>query len=137
MNALEEGIFDALAANGALTAVVPSARMYRGAAPQGATLPYLVIMLQGGGDDNMTPVDSFDELYQVRAVSGLSVDEAGDIDDLIRPVLHKATLTIAGWTNYWTRRETEIRVTETDSAEGGTGVRRFHAGGLYRIRGDK
>jgi len=138
MNVLEEAIYDALAANTALTAVVPASRIYRGAAPQGATLPYLVIVLQAGGDDNLTPVDSVDLLYQVRSVSEVSVDEAGDIDELVRPVLHKATLTVSGgWTNYWSSREREIRHTETDDQDLGTGLRRYHGGALYRFRLDK
>jgi len=131
MNALEDALYDTLAAHAGLTALV-STRIYRQAAPQGATLPYVLYELVAGGDENSSPVDSQDLRYRARGVSATSSDEAGDIDDQIRAALHRQALTVSGWENFWTSRENAFRFTET--AEG---VRRYHAGASYRVRLDK
>lgn len=137
MNALDSAIYDAMAANVALTAMVPAARFYIGQAPQGAVAPYVIFMQHAGGDVNDTPVDSLNLVYQVRAVSDKSAAEAGQIDDLLRAALHKATLAVSGWNNCWTAREGEFRNPETDDGKSNSGVTRWHAGALYRILLDK
>jgi len=129
MNVLEEAIYDRLAGDSAITALV-STRIYRQAAPQDAVLPYLIYQLQGGGDENLTPTESTNHVYQVRAVSQVSNDEAGDIAQAVHDQLHKATITVTGWTNYWTAAISDIELVETDQS----GVRRWHRGNMYRIR---
>lgn len=132
MNVLEESLYDALAGNAPLLAVV-STRIYRQTAPPGAVYPLVLFGLNAGGDENTTSVDSLDVRYAVRGVSEVSTDQAGDVDDLIRTVLHKTALTVTGWSNFWTTRGAEIRLTEIDPS----GKRFYHAGAIYRIRLDK
>ena len=129
MNALEEALYDKLAGATAVTDLV-STRIYRGMAPQNAALPYLIIQLQGGGDDNWTPTESKSYVYSVRAVSQVSTDEAGDIAEAVHTALHKQALTVSGWENYWMAAIGDLEVGETDPA----GVRRWHRGQNYRIR---
>jgi len=131
VNAIDDGLYDKLAGHAALTTLV-STRIYRDAAPEGATLPYVVFLHQAAGEENMTPARSLNPLYQVRGVSSVSADEAGDIADAIDGALHMQTLTVSGWTNYWTARTAFIRTVETNE-----GVRRWHRGAFYRIRLDQ
>ncbi len=132
MNALEEALYDQLAGGTALAAAVGT-QFFRSAAPPEAEHPFVIYQLQSGGDENATGVDSLDLRYGVRAVSAASADEAGDLDDLIRARLHRATLSVSGWNNCWTTREAEIRTLETDAS----GKQFWHAGAVYRIRLDK
>lgn len=129
MNVLDESIYDWLAADSTITALV-STRIYRQAAPQDATLPYIVYAHGGGGEENLTPTRSVEIVKNIFAVSGVSDDEAGDIADAIHTRLHTAVLTVTGWTNYWTAAENEIQTHETDPS----GVRRWIKGNRYRIR---
>lgn len=130
MNALEDAIYDTLAAAAGVTALVGT-RIYRQSAPQGATLPYLVYQWQGGGDDNWTPTESKSYVYSVRAVSEVSNDQAGDVAEAVHTALHKQTLTVAGgWTNYWTAAIADIETYEFDQS----GVMRWIRGQNYRIR---
>lgn len=132
MNALEDALYDQLAAGTALVAATGT-RIFRSAAPQEAAYPVVIYQLQAGGDENATPVDSLDVRYSVRAVSVVSPADAGDLDELIRAQLHRAALSVSGWNNCWTARGAEIRLLEVDTS----GKKFWHAGAVYRIRLDK
>jgi hypothetical protein len=129
--AIDDAMYDKLAGASGVTALV-STRIYRGAAPQGATAPYVIYAVQAGGDENLTPADSINLLYQVRGVSKVSAAEAAQIGDAIRAALHRQTLSITGWTNYWMARTAQIQTVETTPE----GLRFWHDGGLYRVRVD-
>lgn len=129
MNDVEEAIYDALNV-GALNGYV-NGRIYRDAAPLGAAYPLVIFAYQGGGDDEETPVRARSPLYQVRAVSTLSADAAGDIAAVIDGLLHHATLNVSGYTNYYTAATTALSATEFDEA---LGVHFWHRGSNYRIR---
>lgn len=129
MNDIEEAIYDALAVT-ALTNLVGT-RIYRDMAPQGAAYPMVIYAWSGGGDDNDTPARSRSPLYQVRAVSAESADEAGDIAAVIDGLLHHQTLTVSGYTNYRTTQTSEVNGAEFDE---GAGKRFWHRGAVYRIR---
>jgi len=129
MNALEDAIYDALAASAAVTALV-STRIYRSAAPQGATYPYIVIQLQAGGEDNETPTDAISLVYQIRCESSVSAAQAGSVDEAIRTALHEVLLTVTGWTNYWSARGEMIRTAILSD----DGTRKWLAGAFYRFR---
>ncbi len=132
MNAVEDALYDWLAADAGVAALVGT-RIYRQAAPEGEAGDFIILQHHAGGDENLTPADSQDLYYQVRGVSRTSPDAAGAIDDSVRARLHGATLTVSGWTNFWTSRQQAIRFTETDEVGS---ARRYHAGAFYRIRLD-
>lgn len=136
MNALEEALYDKLAGSAAIAAAVGT-RIYRQAAPPGASHPLIVYAHHAGGDENETPVDSLDVHYRVTAISAESADEAGDIEELIRTALHRAALTVPGWEVFWLARGNQFRLTETDAGVEGAGRRYWHAGAFYHLRLDK
>lgn len=102
--------------------------VFRGQGTAGAPLPYAVFSLQAGGPLNQTPGDLRDEVYFVRAY-GTSMAQAGTIDGQISGLLHHGTLSVAGYTNYYTARETDLELVENPP----DGKPVYMAGALYRI----
>ena len=80
----------------------------------------------------MTPSESTTQLVYVRAYAE-TAGQAGTIDAHISDLLHKQTLTVSGYTNFWSARETEFAFPEQDEA----GVVTWTAGAYYRIRLDQ
>ena len=130
MNELEQAIYSRLAGGTALTTKLGGTAIYNAMMPRGSSYPAVVFGHQGGGDANQTPRRSKNVLYTIKAVSNLSMKAAGEVDALIDDLMHEHTLTVAGWDNYWTMREQDVRFVET-TAEGSNF---WHVGGIYRIR---
>ena len=130
-NEINAAIYSTLSGGTALTALLAgTTSIYHGAAPRGTSFDYIIFNQQGGGDENSTPTRAKNLLYQVQAVSATSARQAGLIDAQVDELLHGQTLTVSGWSNYWTMREQDIEYTETT----GDGQNIWHVGGLYRIR---
>lgn len=129
MNVLFDGIYDALNVAG-VTALVGT-RIYRDAAPPNPTYPLVVLQHIAGGEDNQTPVRAASPLFQVRAVSDLSAAEAGSVAAAVDTALHGVTVTVSGYTNYWTARESLVVFSEYDPP---SGKRFWHSGAQYRVR---
>jgi len=132
MNALNSAIYSRLQGTSALTSLLAgTTSIYNLQAPEGATLPYCVFGLQGGGDVNDTPTRLKNLLYFIRAytqgVNGAAV--GGSIDAQIDTALHLSPLTVSGWTDIWLARETDIELIENDPS----GRQVFASGGMYRI----
>lgn len=125
-NALVSGAGTALAAYAGGTA---NPRVYYRQAPAGAALPYVRYEAWAGGDDNDSPLRSFNVVYLVTAVAetGAAADTGAA---LIDNALHARTLTITGATNFYTAREAWFD--QLDNIEGRQFWRR---GGFYRVRG--
>jgi hypothetical protein len=68
-------------------------------------------------------------VYTVKAVDTTGALNATEIDTAVDTLLHLQTLTVTGWGNYWTARETDIAYNELVG-----GVMYYHRGGQYRIR---
>lgn len=136
MNAVEAAIYSRLAGTAGLTALLATppaghtASIFLDEAPQGASYPYVIFGLQGGGDDNKSPHRAQSLLYMAKALATANMKAAGNIDTQIDGALHLNTLTVTGWTNFWLARESEIEFPENI----GGGKRVFHRGGVYRIR---
>ena len=135
VTALETGLYNKLSTAGDLITELGGTFIYNSLAAQGvndtASDKYVVFQWQGGGDDNKTPSRARSVLYTVYGV-GLTPEAAAAIDGYIDAALHDQTLTITGWTNYWTARESDINFVETDSQ----GITRHRIGGIYRIRSE-
>jgi Protein of unknown function (DUF3168) len=134
MNAIETSLYSKLTGTAALTTALGGAYIYNRVAPQGQAPPYVVFNHSGGGHENITKSDMQNHVYMVKVVtSGPQGSKlAGTINDLVIAALHNSTLTITGYTNFWTALEEEVQFTET--APDGTYI--FHTGGYYRIRID-
>lgn len=125
---IAKGIGDKLSAASAVTAVV-STRIYVSQPPLEAPLPFVQIELAGGGDDNASPLDSFDVLVNVKCVATSGAVAAG-CADAIRAALHNAALTLESpWTAYDCQHETAFLYVENEGR-----IPYTHSGGSYRIR---
>ena len=130
-NDLERALRATLTGGTALTALLAgTASVYNGVVPMGQAFPAIVYSHQGGGDINESPHRSRNLLYTVKAISAVSMTQAGNIDAAADALLHGKALTVSGWTNYWLMRESDLRLVET-TPEGGS---YFTSGGVYRIR---
>ena len=132
MNAIEAGIVTKLAAYSALTtALGSSTAIWNGVAPPGTSAPYVVFFYTGGGLENINPSDMHSLLYLVKAIAD-DATEAGVLQGHIRGALHKQTLTVSGYTNFYTACEDEAQLVETTRE----GTLLFHRGYYVRIRID-
>lgn len=133
MNLIDTALYSTLTGGTALTSLLATTTsVYHIRAPNVATFPYVVFSLQAGGPENITPSDMGNYLYFIRAYSATSAKSAGAIHQAIRGLLHQKTLTITGYTNYWTALESEQEF--ADEEPNTTPV--FMSGGIYRIRID-
>lgn len=132
-NALNAGVFNKLAANSTLIALLGGTAIYYQQAPDGAAYPYVVFSHQAGGPDNINPSDLRSMLYYVRGFASNAPALAGSIDAQCHASLHGQALTVSGYTNFWTVRETDIAPPPEITPAGG---RVYAAGGFYRIRLD-
>ena len=129
---LRKGVRAQLAAGTALMAELEGTPIYYKQAPTGATLPYIIYQLAGGGDDNITPRNTLDVLMDVKALAATST-QAAQIADLIRDTLHDADLTLdGGWAAYRCQHTQAF-----DYVENVERAQIWHAGGTYRIRASK
>ena len=127
---LSNALHDALAADGTLTAALSAATaIYEIIAKKGVDLPYCIYQHMAGGDENLIPSRMVNEVWLVKGVAS-SLSSAKTIATAIDGVLHKQTLTVSGWTNFWTAREGAVKYAEVDE----DGKPTYHRGGLYRIR---
>lgn len=133
MNDIDAAIYTTLSAGTSLTSMLANTNsIYHIRAPNTVPFPYVVFSLQAGGPENVTPSDMGSYLYFIRAYSATSAVNAGSIHKEIRDLLHRKTLTISGYTNYWTVLESEQEFSEEEPNI--TPV--FMSGGLYRIKID-
>lgn len=131
VQALETGLEAILSGNSALTTELGGTLIYNKQAPQDPGTKYVVFNWAGGGDENLTPHRTRNVVYTVQAVATTQA-QAATLDRLIDAALHEKTLTVSGWTNFWTAREDDISFVEQDA--GGNPI--FHVGAQYRIRID-
>lgn len=140
MNELEAAIYTTLTGAAPLVALLASTTaVYYRLAPQTATYPLVVFDYVSEVTADMAPGHrGKDFLYQVVGIvgdrqgtgAGVTMRAAGAIDAQIEPLLHRKLIAVASWTNFWTVRESGIRMEEI--APGGK--RFYHAGGTYRFR---
>lgn len=127
--AVDAALYTTLASGTALTTALGGTFIYHQYAPPTVNLPYVVFSLASGLEENMTPRDSERRVYLVKAVAA-SLGSALVLAEHIDALLHKQTLSISGYVNFWTSRDTLLQYLEYDPA----GVVYGHAGGEYVIR---
>ena len=131
LGAIGTGIYGKLTAGTALTNLLAgTASVYNSLAPRGVSMPYVIFQYQGGGDENLCATRLRNIVYTVKAVSSTGALQAANIDAQVDALLHNATLTVTGFSNFWCAREGDIDYVETDPDAGNV----WHAGRTYRIR---
>ena len=129
MNSLDAALYTRLQTTSGLTSLLAGTiSIYHLQAPEGATLPYVVFNIQGGGDTNQTRHRVKSLVLFVRAYSGSSAAQAGSIDAQVDTALHLVPLTVSGWTDLWLARETDLETVQIEPS----GRQVWMAGGLYR-----
>ena len=130
MNELNAAILSQLSGGTALISALGGTAIYHLQAPDKAVYPYVVYSWQGGGMTNDNPHDDSETVHFIRAYSATSAKEANTIDALVSARLHKAALSVTGYTTVMCWREDDYETVETTSS----GVKIYTAGGIYRIR---
>lgn len=131
MNVIEQALYSKLTSTSSITTLLASANaVYNEEAPEGAAFPFVIFGEYAGSGDNDSPHDAIQMLYQLKGSATTGFLQAGAIDAAIRAALHRATLTVTGWTNFKTQWESPIKVLE--HLPGGGSV--FTVGGVYRLR---
>jgi hypothetical protein len=85
---------------------------------------------QGGGPDNIAPVDLENNLWYVRAYSATSAKDATEIFAQADLLLDRKALSITGYNTFWCNRESNIKLVENLP----NGGKIWSSGGIYRIR---
>jgi hypothetical protein len=128
-NALNTAIYNVLSANTALTTLLGGTAVYYQQAPDNAALPYVVFSHQAGQPDNTHGTDNRNQIVYVRGYAG-TVATAGSIDLHCGTTLHRRSLSVSGYDNFWTARETEFSLIENEP----NGSKIYMAGAFYRVR---
>ncbi len=130
IHVIKKGIYTKLNASRGLTSLLSSATaIHHILAPVGAALPYVVYTFAGGGSDNMTQLESEDEMWYIKGVAE-SASTAGQIAAAIYNALHKQTLSLdEGWTAYRCQHSEPIAMVEVVDRK-----QYYYMGGSYRIR---
>ncbi len=134
-NVLGAGLYSKLAGGTALIALLHagSLSIYNTDAPYEAIYDYIIFNVQGGGDTNDSPHRVKDLEVQVRGYTQIGMARAGTIDMQVDALLHRQTLTVSGWLNFWLVRTQEIQLVEYDEANHPI----YSCGGLYDVKIEK
>ena len=130
--AVETALYTQLTGGTALIAALGGTAIYALQAPDGSLPPFVVFTPVAGQPDNDTPSDMRSVLYQVRCYSG-SKATAASLDALVSARLHRQTLSVTGYTNFWTVRESDSPALVENLPNN---VKTYSYGGYYRIRLD-
>jgi hypothetical protein len=125
--ALNTAIYSQLAG----TYTTAGTKVYYLQAPDNAALPYIVFDYVADLDENYTANRTKNDVLFIRAY-GTTPAQAGTIDAQIDGRLHAVTLSVSGYTNFWTRRENAYSLSESDAS----GRKTYMAGADYRVRLD-
>lgn len=131
MNAIETAIYSALTNYSALTTALGGSYVYDTIAPQSQEPPYVIFMHDSGGYENLTPSSGLLHRYYVKAVS-TDHAQAETLRGHIAAALHKAALTVSGYTNVETLAEDERNYIEQRT----DGSIVHHRGQVIRVRID-
>lgn len=92
------------------------ARVYAEQVPEGAALPYVLFFSVASSDDNNSPQRALHFLYQVELWAD-NQTQARQGSGYIDQAFHHQTLTVSGYTNYWTACTGFIRSVENVSGK--------------------
>jgi hypothetical protein len=127
---VDVGINTALTGDTALMDLINS--VHHDIAPGTATWPVVIFRQQSGFEENaLSGRVAKTLMYQVQAVAqDESANAAQSIDNRVRTVLNRQSLTISGWRTIHVKRDTDINYREVD----GDGKMYQYVGGVYEIK---
>ena len=128
-NALNTAVYNVLSGNAALVSLLGGSAIYYQQAPDSAVLPYVVFSNAAGQPDNTHGHDMRNQVVYVRGYSGTAA-QAGSIDLHCGTTLHRLSLSVSGYSNFWTAREQEFNLVENTPS----GEKIYTAGAYYRVR---
>ena len=129
MNKLEEALHSLLSGDAQLISLLGGTAIYNTILPRSVDLPAVIFSLSSGIEENMTPTRSIGASYLVKGMTN-TLSEAQSIADRIDALLHDATLSVSGWNNFWSARESLVSYLEVDES----GAFTAHAGAVYNLR---
>lgn len=131
-DAVDDAVYTTLSGGTALIAALGGTAIYNLQAPDDAALPYVVYSHVGGGPDNSIGSDIYDMSYYVRVFAKRNV-QARTIEKLFDALLHRQSLSVSGYDNFWTVRETDAPSTVENLPNK---EKVYSSGGYYLIRLD-
>lgn len=129
MNAVDAALWAKLTGDATLMGLATGG-VYHRVAPAGTSTPFVVFNLQDGESSyTQGRLATRDLVYLVKGIDeGLSGKVAGQIDERVNVLLTDVMLTVAGWTNIYLRRSSDVEYIEVAD-----GVVYQHVGGLYDV----
>ena len=127
--AMGSALYSTLIAGTALITELGGTVVYQDFAPDGQARPYVIFNHQGGGNENITHAGLKNNIWFVRGFADTR-EKAVTIGAKIAALLNKRTLTVTGFTNFWTVRELDQSAVELMP----NNSRIYMAGAFYRIR---
>lgn len=129
-NLLDAAIYSKLHGATALTSLLASTTaIYYLQAPDEAVYPFVVFSHYGGGPQNINASDLRNQLVYVRAYAK-TPKLSGQIDGEISKLMNES-VSVAGYTNMWTKREMDVPPL-VENKENGEKI--YSSGAVYRIR---
>lgn len=132
LRVVDNAVYAKLSGGTALISELGGTAIYNLIAKDKAALPYVIFSHVTGGPENDCPSDRRTALYLVRAFASTHV-KAKTIDEKVDALLHRQSLSVSGYTNWWTVREMDVPSTVEIL---GNSEKVFSAGGYYRIKLD-
>lgn len=130
-NALGSAVYSQLSSGTALTTLLTSGTAgiyFKNVPKNNQDADFVIFDFPSDLDLNLSPGREKNELILVKGVSKNNPAKAGTIDANIDALLHDQTLSVSGWVNIWTRRESGVSFHEDDA-----GDRFYHSGAYFRI----
>ena len=122
-------IYSTLSGGTALTTLLGGTLIYQDHPPDGSARPYVVFNHQAGGPELLNSHDIRSNVWYVRGFADTKASAVA-IDAQIDALLDGHTLSVSGYTNFWTKREEDLSIVETQP----NNERIYSNGGLYRVR---
>lgn len=129
---LNTAIHNKLIGSTALVTALGGTAIYYIQAPEGQATPFVVWSYQSSGAENINPSSLHSSLIFIRCYD-TNPARAGTVDGLIDAAINGQTLTVSGWTNYWTAREEDFVIIENPPSQAPI----YAVGAFYRINMDK
>ena len=127
--AMGTALYAKLAGGTALIAELGGTLIWQGHPPDGQARPYVLFNHQAGGPDNQNSHDMRDNLWYVRGYASTPA-KASALDQEIEDLLHRNSLSVSGYTNFWLTRQDDFATDEVQP----NNERIYGRGAFYRVR---
>lgn len=134
---ISEGIITQLSTDSTIMSAVGTPagqlRAYVFQAPAGAAIPYILLRYEAGGEENITPKNSFDAYWRVLVLTE-DFAQAAHLATHVNEVLHEQTIPYPSPWSDWATCKYQYPYHDAFNIQG----RQYYVvGGIYRFRGTK